>query len=213
MSPEDFSNMGRALLSKGWQTRLSGMLEVDGSTIRRWVGSGMAIPPTASAFLSMMADRQETRGALTYARQKPGRAVQVDAPDVVVQFEKLARPCIFPGTPDPKRMPSIVALPSDDRPAIALRSDQADRIETAGLSFILTRHPDPYHLAGYRAAAIVDDHRTTAVRYGDHYYSLLAHEDAGPPMILQEIATHQAVVRRIWSAVSDPSRILHADMR
>lgn len=212
MSPEDFGAMGRALLSKGWQTRLADMLEVDGSTIRRWVGSGMAIPPTASAFLSMMADRQETRGALIYERQGVGDPALVDAPDTVVQHDRLLKTCMFPGTPDPKRMPNINAIHLAGRVVMLLEAEATDSIETAGVSFVVTRHPDPYHLAGYRAAAIADDHRTTAVRYGDHYYSLLAHLAPSPPLIRQQIATHQAVVRTVWSSVSDPSGILHSEL-
>ena len=124
MIPEDFGGMGRALFGKGWQTRLSEKLGVDGSTIRRWVGSGMAVPPTASAFLSMMAERQSVRGALACSRQRIGENVPFIADDDVREFPKLLKLRWFPfeDMERSKHMPSIHAESIGEHVSIALGS-------------------------------------------------------------------------------------------
>lgn len=214
MSPEDFSETGRALFGKGWQTRLSEKLGVDGSTIRRWVGSGMAIPPTASAFLSMMAERQKARGALICSRQTLGETVPLADEEGLVEHPKLLKLRWFPfGDMDrSKHMPSIYSNSTGGHVFVGLGAQARDEIQTGDLSFILTRHPDPYHLAGYRAEASRRGHRVTAVRYGDHFYSLVAHRIAGPAMVLHHIATHQDVNRMIWSPASSPADVIHREL-
>lgn len=212
MSPEDFGVTGRALFGKGWQTRLSERIGVDGSTIRRWVGSGMAIPPTASAFLSMMTERQNARGALACSRQTIGEQVGFDGKWDLVEHAKLIKPRWFPfeDMDRSKYMPSIGAHRVAGNVMVSLDAEVQDDIQTDDLSFVLTRHPDPYHLDGYRAEAGRRGHRLIAVKYGDHFYSLIVHRIAGPPMLLHHIVTHQEVNRMIWSPASSPKDVIHS---
>lgn len=214
MSPEDFGVMGRALFGKGWQTRLSEKLEVDGSTIRRWVGSGMAVPPTAKAFLSMMTERQNARGALACARQTIGDMVPFMTEDDVKEHPRLLKLRWFPfeDMDRSKHMPSIHVERIAGTVCASLGADVQDKVQITDLSYILTRHPDPYHLAGYRAEASRRHHRLAVVRYGDHYYSLLVHSVPGPPTILHHIVTHQDVNRLIWSPVSSPKDVIHKQL-
>lgn len=214
MNPEDLIKTGRALFGKGWQTRLSEKLGVDGSTIRRWVGSGMAIPPTASAFLSMMTERQHARGALACSRQDIGENVQIVADLEIVECPKLLNLFWFPfeDMERAKHMPSIHAQKVGGQVCVTLGADSQDIIQTDDLSFIMTRHPDPYHLEGYQAEAARRFHRTLVVKHGDHYYSLLVHRTAGPPLILYHIATHQNVNRMIWTLTSSFRDVIHSKL-
>jgi hypothetical protein len=55
LSPEDLRLVGEALFGDwGWQTRLAEMLEVDGSTVRRWVSGAVAIPGPVKVALRLM---------------------------------------------------------------------------------------------------------------------------------------------------------------
>jgi hypothetical protein len=60
LSPDDLRIVGEALFGDwGWQTRLAEMLEVDGSTVRRWVSGAVAIPGPVKVALRLM---MEARG-------------------------------------------------------------------------------------------------------------------------------------------------------
>jgi hypothetical protein len=60
LSPEDLRIVGEALFGDwGWQTRLAEVLEVDGSTVRRWVSGAVAIPGPVKVALQLM---MEARG-------------------------------------------------------------------------------------------------------------------------------------------------------
>jgi DNA-binding transcriptional regulator YiaG len=55
LSPEDLREIGEALYGPwGWQTRLAETLEVDGSTVRRWVSGAIAAPHPVKLALRLL---------------------------------------------------------------------------------------------------------------------------------------------------------------
>lgn len=62
MSPQELADAGRQLYGKwGWQTRLAEALEVDGSTVRRWVSGAVPIPgPAAAAIRCFLREKNRT---------------------------------------------------------------------------------------------------------------------------------------------------------
>lgn len=50
MNPKQLKDAGEKLYGYGWQTKLAKDLNVDGSTVRRWVSGAVPIPgPVAAA--------------------------------------------------------------------------------------------------------------------------------------------------------------------
>jgi hypothetical protein len=59
LSPDDLKVVGEALFGAwGWQTRLAEQLEVDGSTVRRWVSGAVSVPGPVKVALRLMLERQ-----------------------------------------------------------------------------------------------------------------------------------------------------------
>ncbi|HVY88625.1 MAG TPA: hypothetical protein VG942_07140 [Hyphomonadaceae bacterium] len=59
LSADDLRIVGEALFGAwGWQTRLAEVLEVDGSTVRRWVSGAVSVPGPAKVALRLMLERQ-----------------------------------------------------------------------------------------------------------------------------------------------------------
>lgn len=59
LSPEGLKIVGEALFGAwGWQTRLAEQLEVDGSTVRRWVSGAVAVPGPVKVALRLMLERR-----------------------------------------------------------------------------------------------------------------------------------------------------------
>lgn len=55
MTPEDLTDIGLTLYGpQGWQTKLAQDLEVDYSTVKRWVSGATAIPGPARVALRLM---------------------------------------------------------------------------------------------------------------------------------------------------------------
>jgi hypothetical protein len=55
LDPDGLKLVGEALFgSWGWQTRMAEALEVDGSTVRRWVSGAVAVPNPAKVALRLM---------------------------------------------------------------------------------------------------------------------------------------------------------------
>lgn len=55
LDPEGLKLVGEALFgSWGWQTRMAEALEVDGSTVRRWVSGAVAVPNPVKVALRLM---------------------------------------------------------------------------------------------------------------------------------------------------------------
>ena len=49
MTPDELKEAGRSLYGHGWQTKLAHELNVDTSTVRRWVSGSVPIPGPAAA--------------------------------------------------------------------------------------------------------------------------------------------------------------------
>jgi hypothetical protein len=68
LSPEGLKVVGEALFGAwGWQTRLAEQLEVDGSTVRRWVSGAVSVPGPVKVALRLMLERQ----GLAHTRAEP----------------------------------------------------------------------------------------------------------------------------------------------
>lgn len=61
MLPSEFRALAVQIVGeRGWQTRIAERLEVDGSTVRRWISGAVPIPRTAAVALNALAqDHQE----------------------------------------------------------------------------------------------------------------------------------------------------------
>lgn len=60
LTPEDLALAGERLFGRwGWQTRLAEALEVDGSTVRRWVSGAVAVPNPAKVAIRLMLTAKE----------------------------------------------------------------------------------------------------------------------------------------------------------
>ena len=69
LTPEGLKAVGETLFGEwGWQTRLAELLEVDGSTVRRWVSGAVSVPGPAKVALRLMLER---RGALPVRAPAP----------------------------------------------------------------------------------------------------------------------------------------------
>jgi hypothetical protein len=59
MKPDELARLAvKVYGERGWQTRLAEALEVDGSTVRRWVSGAVPIPGPAAAALRCFAGEQ-----------------------------------------------------------------------------------------------------------------------------------------------------------
>jgi hypothetical protein len=64
LSPEDLRRIGEALYGRwGWQTRLAEELEVDGSTVRRWVSGAVSVPHPVKVALRLLLETSGLRPA------------------------------------------------------------------------------------------------------------------------------------------------------
>lgn len=69
LTPEDLKGLGEAIFGNwGWQTRIAEALEVDGSTVRRWVSGAVAVPGPAKVALRLLLE------------QKSGKRIESTAP-------------------------------------------------------------------------------------------------------------------------------------
>lgn len=205
MQTDDFKRIAGDLLGNSWQTRLARVLGVDGSTVRRWVGSGIPVPSTVAAFLDVLADRQRTRGELIAERQGLGaaanRPVHYEVPEPF-EIEWMTKKLAFPGIDHPKPMPAI----SCEGVSLTMTGEAVDVIQSAYASFVLTRHPDSQHLAGYLRTAERHGHRAAVLKHRFHFYSLLAY-GAEKPIVTHQICTHAGEIRTITSDARTPHRI------
>lgn len=212
MQPDQLKVVGKALWGRGWQTRLAEALGIDGSTVRRWIGSGVPMPASADAFLAMMCERQATRGALVYARQRIGLPLATIAAGSETVVPSITRLLGVPGVADPKRMPAIVAEDRDGTIGLRLTGSREDEISVRGASFVLTRHPDPWHLDGYMRCAGARGHQPVTAQHVDHHYSLIAHSLEDAAELVHQISTHKGVVRTVWSDPMNPSLAIRDDL-
>lgn len=62
VTKEELADAGRKLYGRGWQTRLAEALDVDGSTVRRWVSGVIPVPgPAAAAVRCFLRERKLTK--------------------------------------------------------------------------------------------------------------------------------------------------------
>lgn len=57
MTTAELKKLGKSLFGFGWQTRLAEALEVDGSTVRRWVSGAVPIPGPVRAAIRCLSTR------------------------------------------------------------------------------------------------------------------------------------------------------------
>lgn len=202
MDTDEFKRIGEDLFGNSWQTRMARALGIDGSTVRRWVGAAIPVPPAIQAFLAMMGDRQEARGALAYAMQDIGAPAGVRL-EAAAAIERMTRRLRFPGVDQLKPMPAVITGGDEDEPTAAMTDEPADRIYTEGVSYQVTRHPDSRHALGYAEAAGRSGHEVMTVKVRYHHYTLLAHIARTAPGIGHMIATHSGAVRMLRSSTRD----------
>lgn len=59
MTRDEFCDVGRTLFGRwGWQTRLAEALDVDGSTVRRWVSGTTPVPGPVVAAVACWLERR-----------------------------------------------------------------------------------------------------------------------------------------------------------
>jgi len=77
LTPDGLKAVGEALFGEwGWQTRLAETLEVDGSTVRRWVSGAVSVPGPVKVALRLMLER---RGAIPVRAAPPPNADKLPA--------------------------------------------------------------------------------------------------------------------------------------
>lgn len=60
MKPQELAALGRQIFGpRGWQTRLAEALEVDGSTVRRWVSGAVPVPGPVRVAVQLMAGKRK----------------------------------------------------------------------------------------------------------------------------------------------------------
>ena len=205
MDTDEFKRVGADLFGNSWQTRMARLLGVDGSSVRRWVGGAVPVPPAIAAFLSMMAARQEARGALVFHLQRlgpPSDAVLEPGPSV----EHMRKKLVFPGVDQAKPMPAIHAREAAGRVEVRMDDGPADTLEAEGVSYQVTRHPDSRHLSGYLDAARGAGHEALTFHHRNHHYSLVVHVADGVQAVDHLISTHSGTLRRLTAPTADPVR-------
>jgi hypothetical protein len=206
MENDDFKRIGEDLFGSGWQTRLARALGMDGSTVRRWVGAAVPVPPQIAAFMDLLGSRQEARGALVFAMQRVPAPVAASAA-APARLEGMRRRLVFPGVDAPKPMPSIRAFDAQGTIGLSLVGDPDHDIAVAGASYTITRHPDSRHISGYVDAARAEGHVPVVVSHRFHHYTLIAHAAVDVPSVTQQISTHSGTLRTVTRAVDGGGRI------
>lgn len=210
MQTDEFRQVGEDLFGNGWQTRMARALGVDGSTVRRWVGGAIPVPPQIAAYLDVLGDRQETRGALILERQHlgnpAGRAADVGT------IEYMTKRLVFSGVDQAKPMPAIIARVDGDIVTISMDGSETDEIGMVSLSYALTRHPDTRHLRGYVDAARGMGHSVAVTRQRFHHYTLVAHDTGRDHAVIHQISTHAGQVRTLWSTPASPMLVVESTL-
>jgi hypothetical protein len=205
MDVEDFKRTTEDLFGHGWQTRLARALGIDPSTVRRWVGATVPVPPSVEAFLKVVAERQEARGALAFERLRLGTPVRTIVPEHAV-LTWMEQRFHFPGVDQAKPLPAIASHRQGDALHVSLDGAPSDRIGDETVSYALVRHPDSVHHAAFIAAAAEAGHSVTSVTHRFHHYDVIAHDD-GERRLLRRIHTHSGDVRTLTAATSEPKSV------
>lgn len=205
MDVEDFKRTTEDLFGHGWQTRLARALGIDPSTVRRWVGGAVPVPPSVEAFLKAVAERQEARGALAFERLRlvePVRTI-VPQPTILTWMEQRFH---FAGVDQAKPFPAIASHRQGDVLHLSLDGAPSDRLGDTEVSYALVRHPDSVHHHAFLAAAAEAGHAAASVTHRFHHYTVIAH-DEGEKRLLRRIHTHSGDVRTLTAATSDPGSV------
>ena len=77
LEPDDLRIAGELLFGEwGWQTRLAEALEVDGSTVRRWISGVVPAPHPVKVAIRLMLEQS---GQVAPQRQAPGSPEKLPA--------------------------------------------------------------------------------------------------------------------------------------
>ena len=195
MKTDHFKEIGEDLYGYGWQSRLARALGMDGSTVRRWVSGAVPVPPSASAYLRMMCSRQTTRGAYLALLHVP-KATAAPAGHRDEPLLAMQRKIVFPGVERPKPVPTIYL-----QDGILMLGEEPEFAEPD--SFLVVRHPDSHHLAGYlnemEKAGIVP----ATARGKHHHYTGIRLRQDGEPTIRYVLSTHSGRLRMHESRTED----------
>lgn len=212
MDVGELKRAGQDLFGNSWQTRLARALGIDSSTVRRWISSNIPMPGYVEAFLRVMGERQEALGALTLERLPLGHPIEtvVRTPHEIDRMRLRLR---FPGVEQLKPMPAIhAALDADsDTVHLSLDGSAEDAIGMDSASYLLVRHPDGRHLAGYLQSALDKGHSAAVVSGNLHHYSLIAHDDQ-MRRIVRLIDTHSGVKRMLVADTASPCEVSPVDV-
>lgn len=200
MDINQFKAIGEDLFGHAWQTRMAKSLGIDPSTVRRWVGGAVPVPPAIVAYLKMLSDRQETRGSLIFEKQNIETPVPIEE-ELPSNIERMRKKLLFPGIDQERPMPSVYATQRSEGIIWSLSDDAADKISTNCLSYVLTRHPDSYQLKGYTDAAKDIGHSVISVKNRYHHYSVIAFETSKVTRFTHQIVTHAGAIRTIISPI------------
>lgn len=198
------------LLGNGWQTRLARALDVDGSTVRRWLVNGVEAPDPVAAFLEALGERQETRGALLFERTATfGEPIAFRTPPPTT-IDHMTRRLAFPGVDQLKPMPAIhSAYDGEGDRVVRLNGAPADAIVDRTSRYRMVRHPDARHLKGYADAAARANTTLAVAAHRFHHYTLAMHRVHGSPGIVDyHIVTHGGEIHRVVVSTDDPTGIV-----
>lgn len=218
MDIETLKEVAADLFGNSWRTHMAKALGVDGSTVRRWLANGVEAPSYIAAYLDVLGDRQEARGAALYGQFQSSPA-SFTPPEPLVLDHMLKR-LKFPGVDQLKPMPAIhLAYNAEGKRIVRLDGNAKDSIVDPSFSYTLVRHPDTRHLAGFLKAAGAAGHSAAIVTHRYHHYSLMLSSSLEEPTITHIIATHAGEIRITTALASDPgteisnglSRVLEYD--
>jgi hypothetical protein len=213
MDVEGLKRTGQDLFGNSWQTRLARALGIDSSTVRRWISSNIPMPGYVEAFLAMMGERQEALGALTLERLPLGQPIETISPPSH-EIERMRLRLRFPGVEQLKPMPAMTAALDEASGSVLLSLDGSpdDAIDVPAASYVLVRHPDGRHLAGYLKAALSKGHSAAVVSGNLHHYSAIVHDDQ-LRRIVRLIDTHSGTKRILTSSTDAPRDVIESEMR
>ena len=196
MKTDHFKEIGEDLYGYGWQSRLARALGMDGSTVRRWVSGAVPLPPSAAAFLRMMASRQTARGAFV-ALLFPSMDGSMKGRHNQETLVAMKRKVSFLGVDRPKPLPSFHIHDGE------LVMDEAESSTIRNHDVVMVRHPDSHHLRGYLAEMEKAGIEPALATGKHHHYTAMARASTGTPVMTQILSTHSGSMRVNISRMED----------
>jgi hypothetical protein len=203
MEVEDFKQGFEDILGIGWQTKLAKTLEVQNSTVARWVSGAVPIPGYVRAYHEACCERQRARGAVVFLKQNitgKNSIPFLDVTDSGMLNMKSKLP--FPGVESLKNFPSINH--TDMR--LEISGEKNDKV-IEGHSYVLTRHPDQHHRDSYTRMAEYSGFSVAKARSRNHHYTLIVFYSCDHGEVTRQIATHSGVLRTTKSNLDNPREI------